>query len=59
MTWRARWQALGDAIRHAIGVRELHVYGGLLIAIIGGWLLSPAITLVAAGVVLLVLGVAL
>lgn len=46
-------------VRNNVGARELHVYGGLLVAVCGGWLLSPAITLIALGVVLLVLGVTL
>lgn len=37
-------------------LRDLHVYGGLLLAGVGGWLLSPAWTLVLVGLVLVGLG---
>lgn len=33
-----------------------HVYGGLAVAVVGGWQLSPAWTLVAAGAALVALG---
>lgn len=56
---RARLTATRAVVLDNVGARELHVYGGLLVAVCGGWMLSPAITLIALGVVLLVLGVTL
>lgn len=38
-------------------VVDLHIYGGLLLAGVGGWQLSPRWTLVLAGLALAALGV--
>lgn len=46
-------------LRAAIDLRDLHYYGGLTIAAAGGWQISPAITLVALGVVLAATGLIL
>lgn len=38
-------------------VRDVHVYGGLLLAAVGGWHFSPGATLLGVGVVLTALGI--
>lgn len=43
-----------DPRRH---IRDLHVYGGLLLAAAGGWQLSHAVTLLGVGVILMLFGV--
>jgi hypothetical protein len=43
--------------RPDIDLQDVHIYGGLVIAAVGGWQLSPAWTMVAAGLALLALGV--
>ncbi|KKL87169.1 hypothetical protein LCGC14_1937420, partial [marine sediment metagenome] len=40
-----------------IDTQDAHIYGGLLIGALGGWQVSPAWTLIALGVVLLLIGV--
>ena len=52
MNWRDRVAAL---LSPGL-VMDAHIYGGLLLAAIGGWRLSPAWTLVAVGVTLVALG---
>lgn len=42
--------------RPDIDAHDLHAYGGLALAAVGGWQLSPAWTLVAIGVVLFAMG---
>ncbi len=37
-------------------LRDFHVYGGLALAAIGGWHLSPALTGIAVGITLMLLG---
>lgn len=37
-------------------LRDLHIYGGLLLAALGGWQISPALTLIALGLALAALG---
>jgi hypothetical protein len=36
-------------------LRDLHIYGGLLLIALGGWQLSPAVTLVVVGAALVAL----
>lgn len=43
--------------RPDVSLRDLHIYGGLTVATVGGWQVSPAWTLVALGVVLATFGV--
>lgn len=40
-----------------ISLRDLHIYGGLGLAAVGGWQFSPAVTAVGLGIVLAILGV--
>ena len=49
MTWLAK-------LRAAVDAHDVHFYGGLLLAGVGGTLLSVAWTLVAVGAVLMVVG---
>lgn len=44
-------------LRSALDLRDLHYYGGLTVAAVGGWQISPAITLVALGAVLALTGI--
>jgi hypothetical protein len=55
----SRRARLGAALRAELGARELHFYGGLAVAGVGGVMLSPAVTLVAIGAVLALVGLAL
>lgn len=49
--------SLRDRIpRPDVSLRDLHAYGGLGIAALGGWQLSPAWTCIAIGTVLLAMG---
>lgn len=43
--------------RPDVDARDVHIYGGLALAALGGWQLSAPVTCVALGCVLLVLGV--
>lgn len=53
-----RWPRWVPALKKPdVDLRDLHVYGGLVIAAVGGWQLSPAWTSVAIGVVLAVIGI--
>ncbi|KKN09785.1 hypothetical protein LCGC14_1043220 [marine sediment metagenome] len=60
MAWfRHQWRAIGVGFRralHAPDSRDWHVYGGLAIAGVGGWLLSPAWTFIAIGGALVLFG---
>jgi len=40
-----------------ISFRDVHAYGGLALAFYGGWQLSPPWTCVAAGLILLAMGI--
>jgi hypothetical protein len=52
----ARVGAAKKALAGVFGLRDVHFYGGLAVAIAGGWRLSHAWTLVAAGLVLMFVG---
>ncbi len=60
MAWFQRqWRAIGEGFRRALQApdsRDWHVYGGLAIAGVGGWLLSPAWTFIAIGGALVLFG---
>lgn len=43
--------------RPDISLRDLHIYGGLALAAVGGWQLSPAVTAVALGIIVAALGI--
>jgi len=43
--------------RPDLDIRDAHIYGGLLLAGIGGWLISPAWTCVVLGLIIAALGV--
>lgn len=43
--------------RPDISLRDLHIYGGLVVGAVGGWQVSPTWTLVALGGVLTLFGV--
>ncbi len=40
-----------------IDIQDVHIYGGLLLGGVGGWQVSPAWTLIALAVVLVLMGV--
>lgn len=44
------------AVIAVFDLRDLHFYGGLALAMIGGWRLSPAWTLITAGITLALVG---
>lgn len=53
------FRRLGQAMRSVVAVfdlRDMHFYGGLAVAMIGGWRLSPAWTLITAGITLALVG---
>lgn len=52
MTWRERFAAL---VPPGLLV-DAHIYGGLLLIVLGGWQLSRPWTLIAAGLALALLG---
>jgi len=43
--------------RPDIDIQDVHIYGGLLLGGVGGWQVSPAWTLIAIAVVLVLMGV--
>ena len=43
--------------RPDVNTRDLHIYGGLALAALGGWQFSPPATAIVLGLVLAVLGV--
>lgn len=51
-----RLRDLGELLSEWVDLRDLHFYGGLALAMIGGWQLSSAGTMIAAGVVLMAIG---
>ena len=42
--------------RPDVDLRDLHVYGGLALAAIGGWQLSPVLTTIGVGLILAAVG---
>lgn len=53
---RAWVSAVWRLVRDAVGLSELHVYGGLALVAAGLWQLSRPVAMIAVGVVLLALG---
>lgn len=43
--------------RPDLDLRDLHVYGGLTLAALGGWQISPTATCILIGVVLTAIGI--
>lgn len=55
MKWvRERWSQL----RASIDIRDVHIYGGLVLAGTGAWLVSPPLALTGVGVALTLMGLA-
>lgn len=48
--------AAARAVARALDLRDLHFYGGIALAMMGGWMLSPAWTMVAGGAVIALVG---
>lgn len=46
-----------ERLLEAVSLRDAHVYGGLALALWGGWQLSPAWACVAVGAVVLAIGI--
>lgn len=49
-------RSIAAVVAAHVDLRDLHVYGGLALGTWGGWQLSPPLTLVTVGVVVLGLG---
>ncbi len=64
MKWHIRWPKKGitafgwPVVKWPdIDLRDTHIYGGLLVATVGGWQLSWPWTCIVLGVVVMVLGI--